>query len=64
VTHLATPLSIRPGGQASPAKWGLLLALGAVLWYALYRQLVPFSEWTTAQLGAARQSAPTVCMRQ
>lgn len=54
MTHAATPVSENPGAQASPARWALVLSLSALVWFAVYRQLVPFSEWATAQMGLER----------
>lgn len=49
-----SPLAVSPGAQPSPTKWALLLTAAVLLWFAVYRQLVPFSEWATAQLGLER----------
>jgi len=49
----ATTLPPHETGAPSAAKWLGLTALAVVLWFLVYRQLVPFSEWVTARLGVA-----------
>jgi uncharacterized membrane protein YraQ (UPF0718 family) len=50
----AITLPARESGAPSPAKWLGLTALGVALWFVVYGQLVPFSEWVTARLGLAQ----------
>jgi len=38
----------------SSARWIGLTAAAVALWFVVYRQLVPFSEWVTARLGIER----------
>lgn len=43
-----------PPSGPSLARWGVLTTVAVMLWFAIYSQLVPFSEWATAQLGLER----------
>lgn len=43
-----------PPSGPSLARWGVLTTVAVMLWFAIYSQLVPFSEWATSQLGLER----------
>ena len=46
----------RFGGEPRPALLVLATLIGLALWWRLYRELQPISEWITAQLPLARTS--------
>lgn len=47
----AAPLATPPATQAVTMRWLSLAAAAVIVWFAIYRQLVPFSVWATAQIG-------------
>lgn len=54
---MSTAQQVLPGAPPSGpslARWGVLTTAAVMLWFAVYAQLVPFSEWATAQLGLER----------
>jgi len=54
VSTSVTPLATPPGVRVPAARWVGLVAAAVLLWFAVYRQLVPFSEWATARHGLER----------